>query len=691
MAGPPTEELFGFELDRANTKLRQTRQHVAGINREYNRASKELSSMTRQLQDFAGLSVKAFVVAGVAAFTKQIIDSTVAIQRMNQLLEASGAGGSFDRVLQIAQDTRQEITAIGELYARINRSVSNLGATQEQVARATQAVAAGLALGGASTQEAQAAALQLGQALASGRLQGDELRSILEAAPVLAQELAKQLGVSVGELRQLGSEGVLTSDVVFGALIRSSEELNNRLAELEPTVAQSFTVLTNQLVLAGAAFGEFLADVLELNQGFESLANFIGDVSDTRAFESIRDELDLIANAVRQSRGDFEAFEILDFAGREALGALRELRPAILSLPLEQQSAAVATAIQHLERYQTELEENGQQHKRLYGVVVAYATAMRELAEEIALASEVTNEFEAPDLSPFTVFFEKTINGARETAREMGFARDILAQINDGTLDANLSTEERTQLIERLNRILGINNREAEAAARAFERWQKEVETLVDRLLPVEAALRIYREEQELLAEAFEKGEIDLQTYNRALEQLNDDFKANDGVYEYIDAIRTLKEETEDMAQGLSKHLREGGSAWEHFGNKLVNAFDRIADAYYQQAIDNIVSNISTGNNNNGGGNFLSNIFKGFFAEGGNIPKGGYGIVGENGPEIITGPATVTPMGSGVTVGTLNNNFSVNMNDFDSLFVASARKNADYLMALNNEVMKRKA
>ena len=68
-------------------------------------------------------------------------------------------------------------------------------------------------------------AIQLGQALASGRLGGDELKSILEGLPLVAEKIAKGLGVSTGELKKMGAEGLLTADKVFGALLSGTEKI----------------------------------------------------------------------------------------------------------------------------------------------------------------------------------------------------------------------------------------------------------------------------------------------------------------------------------------------------------------------------------------------------------------------------------------------------------------------------------
>ncbi len=97
---------------------------------------------------------------------------------------------------------------------------------------------------GALTQEISSATLQLAQTLASGVLQGDELRAILEAMPLLAEGLARELGVSIGELRKLGAEGKLTAERVFPALLRATERLGAELDKAPLSLGRAFGQLS---------------------------------------------------------------------------------------------------------------------------------------------------------------------------------------------------------------------------------------------------------------------------------------------------------------------------------------------------------------------------------------------------------------------------------------------------------------
>lgn len=144
---------------------------------------------------------------------------------MSRLTNALGnierAGEVYEALYRDALQTGVAVRESVDAFNRFSIAASEIGATSDQVLRLVTGLQRLAISSGANTQEIESSTQQLAQALASGVLQGDELRSILEGMPRLAQGLASELGVSFGELRKLGSEGKLTADVVFPALLRA--------------------------------------------------------------------------------------------------------------------------------------------------------------------------------------------------------------------------------------------------------------------------------------------------------------------------------------------------------------------------------------------------------------------------------------------------------------------------------------
>jgi tape measure domain-containing protein len=160
------------------------------------------------------------------------------------------------QVVDLARQTRTDFTSVGELYARVARSSKELGASQSDILTVTKAVSQAIQISGNSATEASAGMIQLSQALSSGVLRGDELRSVLEQMPRVAEAIATGLGVTTGQLRKLGEQGRLTSDLVFKALVSQSERLNTEFKKLQPTIGSSFSQLGSELKLLGAELFE---------------------------------------------------------------------------------------------------------------------------------------------------------------------------------------------------------------------------------------------------------------------------------------------------------------------------------------------------------------------------------------------------------------------------------------------------
>jgi len=185
-------------------------------------------------------------------------------------------------IFRIAQETRTSYEATAQLFQRISMGANMLGATQKQVLEVTETVNKALQSGGATTAEAASAAVQFSQALGSGRLAGDELRSILENSQVLSAAIAKEFGVSVAALHDMGAEGQLTSDRVFKAILSAGVDIDKQFKALRPTIQQSMQVLDNAFTQYIGQVDKSLGVSNAMAQGIIGLANnlkTLGDVA----------------------------------------------------------------------------------------------------------------------------------------------------------------------------------------------------------------------------------------------------------------------------------------------------------------------------------------------------------------------------------------------------------------------------
>jgi tape measure domain-containing protein len=202
----------------------------------------------------------------------------------SRLKLATDGADAFNRAqretFEIAQRTRTGLKATAELYARIERSTRDLGLNAATLATLTETInqAAQISGGGPG---ADAALFQLSQGLASGQLRGEELNSVLEQTPRLAQAIADGMKIPIGALRTYAKEGKLSAEEVLRALLSQREVLAKEFAELPETIAGGFTRIRN-------AFLQYVATSDQADKTSSALAN---------ALRTIAEHLPTIINA----------------------------------------------------------------------------------------------------------------------------------------------------------------------------------------------------------------------------------------------------------------------------------------------------------------------------------------------------------------------------------------------------------
>jgi tape measure domain-containing protein len=158
---------------------------------------------------------------------------------------ADTAADAQQQLFEMSQRTGTALLANSGAFAKMQIAAERTGLSVDQNITVLEGLNKIFALSGASATDTSIAMQQLGQALASGVLQGDEFRSISEAAPGLLRALAKELGVATGDLKKMGSEGKLTSEVLGKAFLNIAESGDLAFKEVPKTSARAFQRIIN--------------------------------------------------------------------------------------------------------------------------------------------------------------------------------------------------------------------------------------------------------------------------------------------------------------------------------------------------------------------------------------------------------------------------------------------------------------
>ncbi|CDF86332.1 putative tail length tape measure protein [Pseudomonas knackmussii B13] len=148
---------------------------------------------------------------------------------------------------KIADKTQGDVGDLIGLYSRLQRPLRDVGMDQQAALDTIEAVSIGLKVGGASAEESASVIQQLSQALASGTLRGDEFNSVLEGSDRIAGALADSLGVTIGELRQMATEGKLSTEQVVTALRSQLPQMRKDLESFAPEIGASISRVFSEL------------------------------------------------------------------------------------------------------------------------------------------------------------------------------------------------------------------------------------------------------------------------------------------------------------------------------------------------------------------------------------------------------------------------------------------------------------
>ncbi|WP_286875866.1 MULTISPECIES: tape measure protein [unclassified Marinimicrobium] len=261
------------DLNNAQRNLQRLERELDDTGKAANRAGTGMDRMGRGVGRLRTL----LATLGGGLLVRQIVRSADAVTNLRSQLRLvtdsqEELNEVFDATYALAQDTRQELGSTVNLYARLARSTDQLELSNQDLLTVTRAINQSFIVSGAGAQEAAAATLQLSQGMASGTLRGEELNSVLENSPRLARAIADGLGVTIGELRALGEQGRLTTEVVTQALLRTADTIDAEFQRMPRTVGQALQQLRNDLLVT---FGE--ADTGPLVEGIDELRDIVTD------------------------------------------------------------------------------------------------------------------------------------------------------------------------------------------------------------------------------------------------------------------------------------------------------------------------------------------------------------------------------------------------------------------------------
>lgn len=240
------------ELASAATKAAEAAQKATTANRNHkestDEAKKSADQLTQSLKSLVASYVSIQGLKKAVDLSDSLVSMRARLDRMNDGLQTTQELETM--IYQSAQRSRGSFTDTMGLVSQLGTMAGDAFSSSKEIVQFAEQLNKQLAMSGASGASAQAAILQLEQGLASGVLRGDELNSVMEQAPAIAKSIADYMQVSVGELREMGSQGQITADIVKNALFAAAKDTNAEFEKTPMTWAQVWTVASNTAVRA---------------------------------------------------------------------------------------------------------------------------------------------------------------------------------------------------------------------------------------------------------------------------------------------------------------------------------------------------------------------------------------------------------------------------------------------------------
>ena len=563
------------------------------------RALNGVQNQTNKLQNsFNGLRT-AILASGIVLVGRQAVNTSANFEKLNVRLGLlTKSSSDFAKSQKIAADAQKAfgLSAVEALegVTDITARLAPLGTSVEDIRTVFFGFNTAAKLAGSSAIESSNAFRQLAQALGSGRLAGDEFRSVSEQVPTVLAPIAEELGVTIGELKKLAADGELTSDVVLRALARVGNEGSGFLKELlknDPTqVFKNFSNATEDL---SRAFGDELRPAVEgvtrlLTDFITQLTEFVQSDAGQAAIliTKIAVAAKLLAVSIPIVTGAFTALLVkLNMVGVQSLiasGGFTGMQAASLLA-----AGGIGKVTLALGALKIAIATTG------IGLLVVGVGA---LATKLVQATRN----------------QKELNKALKDGNEIAL-RAEMAKVD----------QRRFDILQRLATAEQNNNKRA-------------INSLTKQLNLEHENYKVLRDR--LNDEIIKTNEIDRQN-----EKLEEQGKIQD---ENKKKAEELKEKMtaigEEIETSIKNNLRDAITGAKSFGEAMTGVLNRIRDKIIDAQLDKLIGGFgeafgksASGGRGKGIGGFLGSLIGGFFANGGRPPVGKASIVGERGPELF--------------------------------------------------------
>lgn len=625
-----------YDIEANVSGLIQAQQQV---NKRLDQMDAKFEQSSRSAGRFEG-ALNKVGVAIAAAFTIDAAKKLIAIGDEMVTLQARIA--RLSPSIDVAKETLASLSAIAaqtgnslseteRLWESLTTALKETGATNSQILMLTSTLQKIGTIGGSSTEEMANALRQFGQSISGGIVRADEFNSILEQMPELARQIAAGLGIPFGDLRKRMLEGKLTAQDALNAIQRQSQSVNEEFDKMPVSIDRAKNSLDVAFKNAINDLNQAIGLTTTLAGLMQSVAdnlnyynNNVGDSSRMPKLIKLQQDLN---NELKDGQRWYETDSVFQARRAQAAVQLKQIEGEIAHIrakaqkdagsnqfnapPTKGDDAATKKLVQNSERRLALAKLEGEARARLQAQYDAADAGVTDPKRIKALQDEYAETYRVTEARKES---DKAGKQSASTAESIAQKLENLRQQSELAAD---STQElsREQAILRAQQSLGKSATQAqiqEAGKYAAAAWDAAAAakgvTEALNAIPEQAENKSYAESMQNLKAALNAGKIDLQEYNAATEQMEQQHQANLAKIRSQQVVNPTKQalaEVDPVQQLANQHAQELAliQQFEQQGviaHTQALALKKSADTQYEQqrtaAMWEVYRNQSLGN-----------------------------------------------------------------------------------------------
>lgn len=544
-----------YEVEMNVARLIEAQQQV---NKRLDQMDSKFEQSSRSAGRFEG-ALNKVGVAIAAAFTIDAAKKLIAIGDEMVTLQARIA--RLSPSIDAAKDTLASLSAIAsqtgsglyeteKLWESLTTSLKETGATNAQVLSLTATLQKIGTIGGSSAEEMSNALRQFGQSMAKGVIQAEEFNSVIEQMPELARQIAAGLGISIGDLRKRMLEGKLTAQDALNAIQRQSQSVNEEFDKMPVSIDRAKNSLDVAFKNAINDLNQAIGLTTTLAGLMQSVAdnlnyynNNVGDSSRMPKLIKLQQDLN---NELKDGQRWYETDSVFQARRAQAAVQLKQIEGEIAHIrakaqkdagsnqfnapPTKGDDAATKKLVQNSERRLALAKLEGEARARLQAQYDAADAGVTDPKRIKALQDEYAETYRVTEAR------KESDKAGKQSASTADSIAQKLENLRQQSELAASSTQElsRDSAILRAQQSLGSAATQAqiqEAGQYAAKAWDAAAAargvTEALKAMPEQAENKSYAESMQNLKAALNAGKIDLQEYNAATEQMEQQHQAN--------------------------------------------------------------------------------------------------------------------------------------------------------------------